>query len=285
MLSTPPTQRTTRVEAFDVYGFRFRLRTNVPDARRLIARLYRNFSAPSVVDTALEVVVEQDRDGFLWKLDEHSGTSQDLPSALSNLEAALCETIIRSQQRCIAIHSATIQVENSFAMLAGRSTAGKTTLSLALTRRGFPAAGDDVALLRPETLDVLPIPRCFHLDDRGASLLEADGLEFPASWLRFRFMVPNDFRQPDVSPRRARWLIFLRGPRAEQPVIAPLSQAEMTARLLSETGQGPLEDSETIRVICRLVSEASCFELRPGPLAETADAIVDLLTRPRPAAE
>ena len=53
----------------------------------------------------------------------------------------------------------------------------------------------------------------------------------------------------------------------------------MTARVLSETGQGPLSDSETVAVICGLAAGASCFALTPGPLSETADAVADLLSK------
>jgi len=57
-----------------------------------------------------------------------------------------------------------------------------------------------------------------------------------------------------------------------------MSQAEMTARLLSETGQGPLDDAETIAVMCRLAAAASCYALTPGPLDETADAVAAMLS-------
>jgi hypothetical protein len=266
--------------SFCVYGFRFRLRTNVSDVQCLMTGLYRDFLAPGLNGSEAEAIIHRDRgDQFSWRLGEAAGTASTLPNALWNLEAALCETIIRSQRRSIAIHTATIQVEGSIAMLAGSSQAGKTTLSLALARRGFKVAGDDVALVEPETLNVLPIPRCFHVDDRGAALLEAGGPPLPAAWSRFRFIVPNDFGAPAESPGRPRWFIFMRGPRAEHPTIAPVSQAEMSGRLLSECGQGPLSDSETIAVICSLTAAASCFTLTPGPLGETADVIATLLTK------
>jgi hypothetical protein len=250
-----------------------------------MAGLYRNFLAPTLNGSGAEAAVERDGDSrFSWRIGEKAGVSSTLPSALWNLEAALCETIIRSQRRSIAIHAATIQVDNSVAMLAGCSQSGKTTLSLALARRGLAVAGDDVALVEPETLNVLPIPRCFHVDDRSAALLEEDGLRLPAAWPQFRFIVPNDFGVSAKPPHRARWLIFMRGPRAEHPSIAAVSQAEMTARMLSETGQGPLADSETIAVICRLVADAGCFALTAGPLGETADAVAALLTASQRAA-
>jgi len=276
--------------SFCVYGFRFRLRTNISDVQGLMTGLYRDFLAPSLDGSEAEAVIQEaviqhDREGqFSWHLGEKAGTASTLPNALWNLEAALCEAIIRSQRRSIAIHAATIQLGDSVAMLAGSSQAGKTTLSLALARRGLPVAGDDVALVEPDTLNVLPIPRCFHVDDRGAALLEAGGPPLPAVWKAFRFIVPSDFGAPAESPGRARWLIFMRGPRAVHPTIAEVSQAEMTARLLSECGQGPLSDSETVAVICRLASGARCFALTPGPLGETADVIATLSTKSTAAA-
>jgi len=273
------------MSSFCVYGFRFRLRTNVSDVECLMTGLYRDFLAPCLNGSEAEAIIDQDGGtGFSWRLGEKAGTASTLPNALWNLEAALCETIIRSQRRSIAIHAATIQVEGSVALVAGCSQAGKTTLSLALARRGLAVAGDDVALVDPETLKALPIPRCFHVDDRGAALLEAGGPPLPAAWRRFRFIVPNDFCPTAESPGRPRWLIFMRGPRAEHPTIAPVSQAEMSARLLSETGQGPLADSETIAIICGLTAGAFCFALTPGPLGETADVIATLLSQAKRAA-
>lgn len=280
MLITTPTSMTTSAESFCVYDFPFRLRTNVPDVHSLMAGLYRNFLTSNPTGKAADAVIEthDSGEGFCWRLGAKNGTVSTLSGGLWNLEAALCETIIRSQRHSITVHAATIQIADSVAMVAGCSQAGKTTLSLALGRRGLPVLGDDVALVEPETLKVLPIPRCFHVDDGGAELLEADGLRLPDAWPRFRFVVPNDFQIPAKPPGRTGCLIFMRGPRAEHPRITPVSQAEMTARLLSETGQGPLTDSETVAVICGLAAGASCFALTPGPLGETADLVVALLT-------
>jgi hypothetical protein len=275
--------QTVCADSFRVYGWPFRVRTNIPDAERLLAGLYRNFLAPDLAPdldgSVAEAIVERAGDSqFSWRLGEKAGTASALSGALWNLEAALCETIIRSQRRWIAIHAATIQCGNSWAMLAGCSQSGKTTLSLALARRGFLVGGDDVALVNPDSLKVLPIPRCFHLDDLGAGLLKDEGLPLPAAWPRHRFIVPSDFGSPAKTPDRVACLIFMRGPRSGHPTIAPVSQAEMSARVLSETGQGPLPDSETIAVICGLAAGASCFALTPGSLSETADAVADLLS-------
>ena len=276
LLTGTPPRRAAMVDSFCVHGFAFRLHTRLADARRLIGGLYRNFAAPNLDGPADEAVVEADGLGrFAWRLGTRAGANTSLAGALWNLEAALCEAVIRSQSRCIAIHAATLRAKNSL-LLAGRSQSGKTTLSLALALRGFPLAGDDVALLEPATLNVLPIPRCFHLDERSAALLEACGFTLPEAWRRFRFFGPCDIPKASAVSEHARVLVFLRGPRAERPLLEACSQAEMTARLLSETGKGPLTDPETAATICRFAAGTSCFLLTPGPLAETAGLLAEL---------
>jgi hypothetical protein len=59
--------------------------------------------------------------------------------------------------------------------------------------------------------------------------------------------------------------------------MTAISQAQMAAHLLSETGKGPLEDPEIVQGLCRLAGGASCYSLIPGPLAQTADQLAGLV--------
>jgi hypothetical protein len=265
-------------DIFDVYGFVFRFRTNHSEARRSLTRLYQRFPGVSGNEGAVEAALESDRtDGFRWLVGESAGTTSDLPGALWGLEAALCQAIVRSQQSCMAVHASALYAGDSANLIVGRSGAGKTTLSLALARRGLAVGTDDVALVEPETLNIFAVPRCFHLDDQSVALLKADGFRFPPSWSRFSFMVPSDLCEQPMGPCRAQLLVFVSEQQAEEPVITPISQAEMAARLLSETGQGPLNDLEIVRGLCRLTSAVSCYSLIRGPLGQTADLVAGLV--------
>jgi hypothetical protein len=273
---TGPVKRVS-VDAFCVYGFCFRLRTNHRVARRLFSKLYTDFSESHPNGNFAEAVLEQRDSGFCWAIEEKSNTEPDLSKALWALEAALCETIIRSQPRFIAVHAASVVAGKSAALLAGRSGAGKSTLSIALGRRGLAVASDDVTLVDPQTLQVFPIPRCFHLDSQSVGLLQADGLCFPQAWRRWSFMAPSDFGVHRTLQCLAKTVIFVFGPRTETPRIVQISQAEMTARLFSETGLGPLDNVETLQVLSRLAAGACCYTLTPGPLSETADLVAELI--------
>jgi hypothetical protein len=279
MSPQPSTERCTE-EFFLVYEFAFRFRTNQGAARERLAGLYGQFLNSDTTGPAVAAALEKDHaDRFRWALAEKTGTASELSGALLNLEASLCEAVIRSQRRLIAVHAAALISDRSAALIVGRSGAGKSTLSVALARRGYAVASDDVTLVEPDTLNVLPIPRCFHLDRQSLILLKADGLQFPPTPAAASFLAPSDFGVTATRPCRVRVLVFISGPREERPQLISVPQAEMAARLLQETGHGPLTDGETVGVLSRLAAGAACYKLIPGPLSPTADALAELIDR------
>ena len=278
MIRAVPTARFVE-HLFCVHGFWFSLRADHSDVRDLFFRLYCQFRRSHATKPPTDAILEYKGDRFHWRIGERASASSDLRKALIGLEAALCEAIIRSQQCSVSIHAATLYAGSSAALIVGPSGAGKSTLSVLLSQRGLTVASDDVVLIHRTALRVLPIPRCFHLDNNSVRLLEEEGVELPQAWKCWSFIGPRDLHQKPIPKCRVGTLIYMRGPRAEHPELKPISQAEMTARLLSETGRGPLCDAETVRVLSRISSGASCFTLVPGSLGQTAEALSLLVLR------
>jgi len=265
-------------DCFCVHGVPFRLKTNVPDARSCFGRLYGHFYKSGLTECEFQAELALSASGtFHWTLADRTGEASTLNATLWNLESILCETIIRSQRRNIAIHAGALAFGGSAALIAGRSGAGKSTLSVAMVRRGFTVGSDDVTLADPDSLHVFPVPRCFHLDDQSLALLRTDGLEIPLAPPRPPFIVPGDFMPGPIPACRARILILISGQRVTQPLLTPMPQAEMAARLLQETGLGPLSHGETMGVLSRLAAGARCYGLTLGPLGRTADAVAELI--------
>jgi hypothetical protein len=264
--------------SFEVYDFAFRLRSNVPETRRAFKRLYGGFRKPVPDASTLDADFNTDGSGkFVWQVGEKDGSEAALVPALWAFEAALCEQMLLSQAGRVAIHGVGVYSRSSAAVIVGRSGAGKSTLSLALARRGFAVASDDVMLVDPATLHLLPVPRCYHLDANSVAILEADKFRFPRAWQDFHFLVPADLGVRAVPERTARYLILLSGPRGEDPRLEPISQAEMVAQILAETGRAQLRDSDVIGVLARMAGAAGCYRLFPGQLSATADMLADLL--------
>jgi hypothetical protein len=261
---------------FCVYSFSFSFVTNHADARDSFLRLYRRFVS-SGTRGAAQAVVEHVADGFIWRFKEETVATSLLGSALLGLESALCEAIIRSQDRSIAVHAATLYSVQSAVMLTGSSGAGKSTLSFALSQRGLTVASDDVALVETETLSVHPIPRPFHLDEQSLLLLETASMQLPQLRIRPFFVAPFDVDERSIPRWQPELLIYIGALRAASPEVKRVSQSEMAAYLLSETAQGPVSDSETVRVLTKICSGASCFALVPGPFSQTVDLVADLI--------
>ena len=268
-----------------MYDFAFRFRTNQPEARACLTSLYRQFGESAIDEPLAEASLCGSSDGgFGWSLaapgrrdESRRGTQECVRHALLQLEACLCEEVIRAQERRLALHGAALLSGDGVTLIAGRSGAGKSTLGMGLARRGFALASDDVALADPDTLHILPLPRCIHLDERSVDLLVEDGLRIPEAPWGAAFLSPSDFGVTEVRPCRARVLVFLTGPQLEVPRLTPISQAEMAARLLQETGLGPLNNGETVSVLSGLAAGAECYRLEPGPLAQTADLLAGVM--------
>ena len=224
-------------------------------------------------------MIANESPGFRWAFEGKAGTARDLRNALWGLESALCEAIIRSQQRLVAVHAATLYSGNSAVMLIGRSGSGKSTLSVALSKRGLVLGTDDVAFVDPKTFNIHPMPRCLHLDQHSVRLLEADGFRFPEAWRRCSFVAPDDLDNRSAFNCRAGVLIYVNGTRAEHPHLNEISQSEMTGRLWSETGQGPLADSEIVTVLANMSGGARCFTLTQDLFLKRQMTLANIVSR------
>ena len=101
-------------------------------------------------------------DGPLGKIEE-----QGLDSLLADLEVRCVHHALAHCSSPAALHAATIARDQRGLLLVGEHMSGKTTLSLALARKGCSVMGDDVALL----------------DDRGGAAAVPRPLRVrPASW-------------------------------------------------------------------------------------------------------
>jgi hypothetical protein len=67
--------------------------------------------------------------------------------------------LIRLQRRHLFLHAASVGVARSGILLVGPKAAGKTTLSLALAARGHAFLGDEIAGVRLDSLELVPLRR------------------------------------------------------------------------------------------------------------------------------
>jgi len=153
---------------FDILGCRVGIVTRSHLVQRLVRRLYREFTDTSAgsPDTLVQVNTISHDGKRLWTVaaERDSVSSHpDLGTALNQLEYEICRRVIDRRRDLILLHGALVSRDGAALFISGESGAGKTTLSLALSGRGFHVETDDVALLESSSATFHPIPRCFHL--------------------------------------------------------------------------------------------------------------------------
>lgn len=267
--------------SFELFGWPFALRTRSAAARRWICALYREFASSLPSAAARTFVLERSRGGRRrrgWRLTLDRDVLREdasLEGALGALEFEISMRAAATRPELMPIHGATI-VGEWCALICGDSGAGKTTLSLALAARGYRVGSDDAALFDPRTGCVLPLPRCFHIDVRARRLLRRNGV---ALGRRGRsFLTPAEIGGGGVPPVYPNVLLVLEpGSGSGRPRLIPITQAEMTVRILQHVAWGALTPVDALRSLGGLVSGATPYLLRRGTLGDTASVVGELL--------
>jgi hypothetical protein len=258
---------------FDVLGYRFCFRTSSALARSLLAKLYEGFAVP---------LGSRNNDIYELARNPHSGrwdvrvcrrTCADrrtLEAALHYLEYLLCTRIVQVRRDCLLLHTAVVFAQRGIGLIAGESSAGKSTLALALAARGYRIGSDDVALFDPRSGRTSAVPRCFHLDDRSNRMLSTGARPVPAIKKRHGFITPVDTgRGQPASAAEVHALLCLNGI-ARPAALAKLAQAQMAAVMLRHSWWHGHSASESLSALSRLSGTASCYALSRGTLHRTA---------------
>lgn len=76
-------------------------------------------------------------------------------------------------QHLFLLHAAVLEKNGAALILAGASGAGKSTLCAALSLRGWRLFSDELAMMRPGTIDLIPVPRPISLKEQSIEIIKA----------------------------------------------------------------------------------------------------------------
>jgi hypothetical protein len=132
---------------FDLFGYRFAVRTNDARAAERFETLYAGRQAIHVrPENLFEVRRGDGHESGAWWIRLPDAADRRVPSLADSLgvvEEAICAAVVRHDSGLHGIHGAVVFGPEGDLLISGVSGAGKTTLSLALVARGFGVGGDD----------------------------------------------------------------------------------------------------------------------------------------------
>ncbi len=204
--------------------------------------------------------------------------------ALPMLEWVINWCVFTVPNQYLILHSAVVERGGRAAILPGEPGAGKSTLCAALSHRGWRLLSDEVAVMRPGTTDLLPVPRPIGLKEQSIEVIRsfAPGAVLGPSVGGTRKGTVAHVQPPqgcvEEGDRVARpgWIVFPRYRAGAATDLAPVTKGFALLRLASDAFNFSTLGAEGFETAADLVEQNDCYELTYGDLEEAVGVFAGL---------
>lgn len=192
---------------------------------------------------------------------------QPLDHAFPMYEWGLNWCIATSAHRYLMLHAGTVAFGSNALIMPGNPGSGKSTLSAALSLRGGRLLSDEFGLLKPESVELLPMPRGVPLKNASIeAILDFDneaplGPTYPKTRKgRVRHLRPNALSLAAQSePASPRWLVFPTYTQGAAENLVPMDKAEAFRNLAFNSFNYKLLGETAFRAIAAIIKQVDCY--------------------------
>jgi HprK-related kinase A len=286
-----------RIGPFDV-----KVRSSIAAIEAPLLRLYRDYPLLDDDDRVFNVHLRLQRSRNWPKvhkakvrlLVDGRRPHEDLPieQALPALEWGLNLVIALRSHSWLMLHSAAVERGGHVMLLPAWPGSGKTTLCAGLVHRGWRLFSDECGLVRPQTLDVVPIPRPMPLKNESIAVIRSFAPE-----AELGPVIPNTrkgtiahVKAPLASIRdahktgRVRWIVFPQWSADAEPAFDEMAKADAFMMLATNAFNYEMLGEAGYTAVRELVSTARCFRLVYSDLDRVTTMLNDLAANDAPAA-
>lgn len=216
---------------------------------------------------------------------------QPRENAFPLFEWGLNWCIATSAHRYLMLHAGTVAFGDGALILPGHPGSGKSTLSAALHLRGARLLSDEFGLVRPESADLLPMPRGIPLKNASIeAILEFDpsaplGPTYPKTRKgRVRHLRPDAASQmAQHVPAVPRWLVFPKYRAGADEHLVSMDKAEAFRQLAFNSFNYRLLGETAFRTVARLIRQMDCYSFTFSRLDRAVGVLSALAEAPQPA--
>jgi HprK-related kinase A len=277
-----------RLGPFDV-----RLRTSVAAIEAPLFRLYRDY--PALDDervfsmhlrlTPARAFPRLDREMVRLLVDGRS-PHEDLPraQALAVLEWGINLVIALRSHSLLMLHSGAVERHGNVMLFPAWPGSGKTTLCAALVHCGWRLFSDEFGLVRPSTLEALPIPRPMPLKNESIDVIRAfvPEAELGPSIPNTRKGTIAHVKAPAASIRGAargapvRWIVFPQWAAGAQLLCEEMPKSDAFLMLATNAFNYEMLGEAAFAAVRQLVTTSKCYRLVYSDLARAVPVLGEL---------
>ena len=222
--------------------------------------------------------------GFFIESDHRERlTVRDPAEFLAIFDEDLAIELQKRRRDLYFLHSAVMSLEARAIMLVGRSGAGKSTMTWALSHHGFGYLSDELGPVDLDAMTVHPFPRAVCLKRQPPAPYP---LPEGAIHTSRTIHIPTDSLPGPVGevPTPLAEIFFLGySPDAAGPSIRRISTAEAGARLYANALNQLAHPASGLDGAIRLAARHPCFELTTADLGTTCHLLIDQIGMRSPA--
>jgi hypothetical protein len=189
------------------------------------------------------------------------------PELFSHLEWIVTCNALSHLREFFQIHAGAVVKGRKVILLPAGHGSGKTTLTLSLTRNHYRCLSDDIVLIDPKSLMVIPFPRSFLVkegaikklirsnltDKRNGYYCRSDGI------LYYNPDVKNKLSSGKIKPYA---IIELKHSRRFKNELRPVSKSQMCIKLLRQSFNVHDYKRKAVTILTGLVRETKCYSLK-----------------------
>ena len=200
---------------------------------------------------------------------------------LSVLQVALFRILLRHDLFCT--HASGASAGNAGILFSGESNSGKTTLVMALLTEGCKYFSDDMVLINPNTMMLLPL--CSRLKPREETIFmfpEMDS-EVAVTYMetehqkRKILSVEQSFPHLWSSPCPLKYIFFPRFIPDEETVLTSVSKSDAVIQFLKTWPLYKTEPTRVIPVVSKIVKECETYSLKYGNAREAVKDVLEII--------
>jgi hypothetical protein len=205
--------------------------------------------------------------------------------AMPLFEWGLNWAISRHANQYLIIHAAVVEKSGRALILASPPGSGKSTLCAALSVNGWRLLSDELALIRPDSLDVVPIPRPVSLKNNSIDLiasLSSKAMIGPrfldTSKGTVAHMIPpaeDVIRSRDSAP--IGWMVFPSYREGADTLFEEVSRGRGVLRAADNSFNYSLLGTRGFEALCAIAERSGFYDLVYGNLDEAIAKIESLL--------
>lgn len=204
--------------------------------------------------------------------------------AIPLFEWAINLCVFRRPHQYLMLHSAVVEKGGRALILPGPPGSGKSTLSAALVHRGWRLLSDEVALIRPQDMLLVPVPRPIGLKEESIHAIRrfAPQAVLGPSWPGTPKGALAHMQPPAESARRAQetarcaWLVFPAYRPDAKAELASLSKAQAFLRAAENSFNYSVIGRLGFETLAKLIDDCQCYEFVYDDLDKAVEQIESL---------